>query len=370
MKIHNIYTDREVADWPIVEEIAARLNQWPVVCDDPAELFNTVASAEDPERYGKHLLWLTRNKGPFVRDCPGTSHYTCCNYEILHIGTYCIMDCAYCILQAYYHPPVLQFFVNHEAMHTALNQLFATKTIHRIGTGEFTDSLIWEPVYPIGPELIRRFASQQSAVLELKTKTANVESLLGERHAHKTIMAWSLNTPRVIATQERATAGLEKRLGAAAACHAHGYPLAFHFDPVVIYPGCEKEYESVIDRLFEQIEGDAIVWISIGSFRFMPALKPVIERRFSDSKIVYGEFVKGLDGKMRYFKPLRIALYRRIIQRIREHAPQVTLYFCMEDDEVWQKALGFTPDLFAGLPRMLDESAARHCGLEGRFRVY
>jgi hypothetical protein len=44
----------------------------------------------------------------------------------------------------------------------------------------------------------------------------------------------------------------------------------------------------------------------------MPTLKPIIARRFPASKIVYGEFITGLDNKMRYFKPLRIALYRQM----------------------------------------------------------
>ncbi|MGM0451662.1 MAG: radical SAM protein [Thermodesulfobacteriota bacterium] len=359
-----------MAEWPVTWTVVSRLNRPVAYLDGPDEVFQAIGGADDPQDYGKHCLWLTRNRGAFVRDCPGTSHYTCCNYEILHIGTYCSMDCAYCILQAYFHPPVLQFFVNHQQMHESIDTLFASETIHRIGTGEFTDSLIWEPVYPIAEELIRRFSAQHSAVLELKTKTANVKSLLGLPHNQKTIMAWSLNTPRVIATQERATAGLDQRIRAAVECRARGYPLAFHFDPLVIYDGCETEYGQVIDRLFDAIDGDAVVWISIGSFRFMPTLKPVIERRFSRSKIVYGEFVKGIDGKMRYFKPLRIALYRSIIEKIREKAPSVLLYFCMEDDEVWQKSLGFCPDAAGGLPRMLDGSAARHCGLQGRFRPH
>jgi spore photoproduct lyase len=36
----------------------------------------------------------------------------------------------------------------------------------------------------------------------------------------------------------------------------------------------------------------------------------------------------------------------------------------MEDDEVWQKSLGFTPSERGGLSQMLDEQAARHCKLE------
>jgi spore photoproduct lyase len=67
---------------------------------------------------------------------------------------------------------------------------------------------------------------------------------------------------------------------------------------------------------------------------------------------------------MRYFKPLRINLYRHIIACIRDHAPNVVIYLCMEDDEVWHKTLGFKPDDVGGLPRMLDMSAAKHCDLK------
>ena len=96
----------------------------------------------------------------------------------------------------------------------------------------------------------------------------------------------------------------------------------------------------------------------------MPDLKPIIERRFVHSKIPYGELIRGYDGKMRYFKPLRINLYRRIIDFIHAFAPHVLVYFCMEDDEVWRKALGFIPSERGGLPHMLDVSAIQHCGLK------
>jgi len=51
----------------------------------------------------------------------------------------------------------------------------------------------------------------------------------------------------------------------------------------------------------------------------------------------------------------------KMVSYIREVAPQVTVYFCMEDDEVWQKSLGFLPSERGGLPNMLDESAKKHC---------
>ncbi|MEE9496723.1 MAG: DNA photolyase, partial [Desulfobacterales bacterium] len=183
-------------------------------------------------------------------------------------------------------------------------------------------------------------------------------------HNRKTIVAWSLNTKHIIRTQERATASLSARFKAAARCESWGYPLAFHFDPLIIYDGCEEDYTEVIEDLFSHVSADNIVWISLGTLRFPSSVKTVIQNRFPNSKIVYEEFITGPDGKMRYFKPLRINIYRKIIACIREHAPDAAVYLCMENDEVWRKSLGFIPDDVGGLPHMLDASAVKHCQLK------
>jgi spore photoproduct lyase len=273
------------------------------------------------------------------------------------------MDCAYCILQTYFHPPVLRYFVNQKRLGQELKQAFNRQKILRIGTGEFTDSLIWDIWSDVSNFLIPQFAAQTNCVLELKTKTTAISKLKTQVHNCKTILAWSLNTPAIITSEEQKTAPLSKRLAAAARCESWGYPLAFHFDPMVIYPGCEEGYRTVLEKLFSAISPSRIVWISLGTFRFMPALKTIIEKRFHTSNIAYGEFVPGLDGKMRYFKPLRIALYKQMVSWINSMAPNVTVYLCMEDDEVWGKAFGFVPGAKGGLAAMLDRSAAVHCGL-------
>lgn len=330
---------------------------------DTAALYQWINRAEDPIKRAKQVLYLTRNKGGFLKQCPGTREYICCDYKILHVASFCTMDCSYCILQSYFHPPLLQYFVNRQDLDQELGDLFEQKTIARVGTGEFTDSLIWEPLTDLTDFLVTRFASQNRAVLELKTKTVNIRRLKHLDHRRKTILAWSLNTPAVIKREERGTASLEARLGAASRCQQWGYPLAFHFDPMVIYPGWENDYRQVVDQLFDHIAPENIVWISLGTFRYMPPLKPVIARRFPQSKIVYGEFIAGLDNKMRYFKPLRIGLYRRMVGWIQKAAPGVMVYFCMEDEAVWQQSMGWIPSADGGLGRLLDRRAASVCDL-------
>jgi spore photoproduct lyase len=363
MSIQKLYIDRQIAESPQVGLITERLRLTGEIVPDAQTVYDAVSAAADPVGQGKKVLFLTRNKGAFIKECPGTRAYTCCGYKILHIGSFCQMDCAYCVLQSYFHPPVLQYFVNHHDLYQELADIFAEKETQRIGTGEFTDSLIWELWTDLSTRLIPTFAGQNRAVLELKSKTTAVDNLASLDHNRKTITSWSVNTPTVIAREERGTASLTARLRAAARCESWGYPLAFHFDPIVIYKGCEKDYQRAIKIIFSSVSPKNIAWISLGSFRFMPALKPLVEKRFPKSRIIYGEFINGLDGKMRYFKPMRIKIYQDIITSIRKYAPGVFVYFCMEDEEVWRKCLGYTAAERGGLEHMLDEQAVKHCGL-------
>lgn len=363
MKVDHIFIEQALTIDHEIEVLLSHFNVSPKTVTHSRQVFDYVNSGSDPISRAKKTLYITTNKGAVVKECPGTSVYTCCDYTILHTGTFCSMDCSYCILQAYFHPPVLQYFAGLKKYSQSLDNIFSQNKIYRIGTGEYTDSLIWEPVSLIPSFLVSQFAQQDHCVLELKTKTVNIDSLLDLEHNRKTILAWSLNTPDIIQSQEKGTASLKARLKAAQKAANHGYPLAFHFDPLVIYPDCEKDYKSVIDMIFEYVTPQDIVWISLGTFRYMPALKQVIEQRFPDSTICYGEFILGLDNKMRYFKPLRIHLYQTLIQYFRTFSHELTLYFCMEDKEVWQKCMGFFPEKEGELGHLLDKSAKKHCHL-------
>lgn len=163
MTITHLFVDQAVRDDPQVRAIQARLGLPLKVVDDAGSVYRTVRQTPDEIQKGKEVLFLTRNQGSFIKDCPGTRMYTCCGYKILHVGTYCTMDCAYCILQSYFHPPVLQLFLNHRAMFAELNERLAQPVVQRIGTGEFTDSLIWETWSPMTPELVTFSRSNRMA---------------------------------------------------------------------------------------------------------------------------------------------------------------------------------------------------------------
>ncbi|MHC1724530.1 MAG: radical SAM protein [Syntrophobacteraceae bacterium] len=324
----------------------------------PEAVFEIVQAVSDAEFHSPETLEVVKFRGRFLKSCPGTRHYHCCGYRILHFGTQCTLDCTYCILQAYLNQPNLRLFGNVDEMFLELSGELESNPdrLHRIGTGEFTDSLLLDPFTGLSRTLVPFFARVSNAVLELKTKTTHVDNLLGLHHNGHTITAWSLNAGEIRKHEEPFAATLKERLDAARLCAAEGYFLAFHFDPIIEYPDWRSGYSKTLDRLFHAVDSRRIVWISLGAFRFMPDLKGIIRTRHPHSPIPYGEFIRGLDGKMRYFRDIRVEFYSLMIEKIRKIDPEICVYLCMESDDIWKESFGFSPLERGGLESMLDHA--------------
>ncbi len=331
----------------------------------PEASFEVVDRISDTRCRDPKILEVVDFRGKFLKSCPGTRHYHCCGYRILHFGVQCSLDCSYCILQAYLNQPNLRLFGNLVDLFRELSEALAQdkRSLHRIGTGEFTDSLLLDPFTELSRLLVPFFARTPNAVLELKTKTNFVENLLGLDHEGHTIIAWSLNSEEVRKREEPFAASIAERLKAARSCSGEGYFLAFHFDPIIDYPGWQSGYARTLDQLFAGVNPARIVWISLGALRFMPALKGIIRTRHPSSQIAYGEFIRGLDGKMRYFRDIRAEFYSFMVDRIRQADPDLCTYLCMEDDDIWKESFGFSPKERGGLSQMLD------CAVEKRMNM-
>ena len=100
MRISDLFIERDACALPEVAAVQSRLGIPGKIVDSMSTVFEAIADSRDPINKGKRMLVLKKNKGAFVKDCPGTRAYTCCGYQILHIGSFCTMDCSYCILQS------------------------------------------------------------------------------------------------------------------------------------------------------------------------------------------------------------------------------------------------------------------------------
>jgi len=341
-----IYVVKDCLGFPLTERVLKRLAHIPIeVVESERDAYDDLLGLEDPLSQGKKRLLLTEQKGEFVKPCPCTPGHIGCNYYIVNADIQCPMDCSYCILQSYLASPVVTVHVNREEMEKQIEAFLKKNTRSlRIGTGELGDSLALDHITDRSLDMMAFFADKKAALFELKTKTVNVDNLMKKDPPDNVVIAWSLNAESIASSNEKGAPSVAERINTAALVADQGYHVAFHFDPLILFQGWKDGYHKVIGELMANVDKKKIAWISLGALRFTSSLKPVIQKRFPESTIIYQELIKGKDGKFRYFKPVRKELFRHVIDIFKkEGGERLLFYFCMETEEVWEEILNKKP---------------------------
>lgn len=286
------------------------------------------------------MITYTQQKGKFVKHCPCTPDVVPCGYYNINLHTGCPYSCSYCILQTYLENPKPVFFTNLEDMEQELAELSRTRKYIRIGTGELSDSLALDPQTVYSRKILAVVEKFPDIIFEFKTKSAHIENILNyPKKPANVVIAWSLNPQPVIEREELLTADLCSRLQALERARNAGYKIAIHFDPLILFDGWQEAYTDLIAEISKKITLPDIAWWSLGALRFPYELREHIFKH-KHSRLFDGELVKGHDGKYRYFKPIRLELFRFVSGKIKELvSPHVPLYLCMEDKEVWIEIL-------------------------------
>ena len=361
-----IWIDRQVVDSPITAHVLDHLPEVPTaVIDGPPPIPVPTNQAALMTSAKKHL-YLTAQKGRFIRACPGATsrhmqNQLCCGYMIVDLVYNCNYDCTYCYLQSYVNAPYLTVYANVEQFFEELGTFLRThpQQLVRIGSGEFSDSLSLDPLTGFSRLLVPFVRQFPNVLFEFKTKSDLVDGFLDLDPAGRVMVSWSINPESVVQREEHKTASLAARLRAAQRCHAAGYKIGLHFDPLLYYPGWEADYEPFVAQVFNTLPPGDVTYMSMGSLRFPPALKDVVRERFPKSRLMYAELVPGADGKMRYFKPLRTEMYAKMLAWIRRHTADTGLYLCMESQEIWQKVFGHAPACSADVEQHIQGAEQR-----------
>ena len=205
----------------------------------------------------------------------------------------------------------------------------------RVGSGEFTDSLLFDDITLFSTDIIRFFKENKNIYFEFKTKSTNIDNLLKTGGTDNIVISWSVNSEKMIEDNEHCTPKLKDRLIAAKKCVQAGYGVGFHFDPVILYENWKQDYKKAVQTIFDFIDGKYIKWISLGSLRMPVQLKKVIENRFFENEILNEELLLSYDGKLRYDETKRTEIYGYLYEEIKKCSKNPVVYLCMEDVNVW-----------------------------------
>lgn len=350
-----IYLDPSVRDLPVTKRVLDYYAGLPVI-----EVTNK-SEIKQPQDFtrAKKQLYITRYLGDPLKSCQGMGDYVCCQYFTIALVSDCHLECTYCILQDYLaNNPVITIYANTDEIFSQLAERVARhpERIYRIGTGELSDSLALDPITGHSDACIKFARENPNVVMELKTKTTNIERLLNLEHAGRVVVSWSVNPQKYIDSDEHKCAALKDRLDAARRVADQGYRVGFHFDPLLMLDDWQDEYAGVVSLIAEKFAPKEIAWISLGSLRFTPGLRKTAIERFPKSRIMSGELFPSADGKVRYFRPLREDMYAHLRGLIEDKLKHVPHYLCMETKAVWKNVTGDMPPANRDVEAMLARS--------------
>jgi len=284
-------------------------------------------------------LLIHQEKYDFVKPCPCSQGNAGCGYNLINLGFGCRFECEYCFLQQYQNlhaillPANVQDFLDKIDAVTWRRGPFDRP---RIGSGEFTDSLVFDELTQYTKSIVPFFRARPHLQFEFKTKSTCVDGLLKQEGAENVVVGWSVNASTFIEQVEHFTPNLTARLQAAAEVARAGYRLGFHFDPVVPFDGWKEAYTHAAEQIAQSVPLEKVAWISVGLLRFSRELKKAVENRFPENTILDGEFLLEFDGKMRYPQALRSEVYSYFVPLLRRLFPHTHVYICMEDPALVQ----------------------------------
>lgn len=286
----------------------------------------------------KHII-KTELKGNIIGTCPVASEKTrCCNLKTLDVVQQCGFSCSYCSIQSFYHQNQVRFIENLQK-HLDDIDLDPNQNYH-IGTGQSSDSLMWGNNHNLLEYLYAFTENHPNVILEMKSKSGRIDYFLNNTPPSNMVFTWSLNPQIVVFNEEKGAASLSKRLNSARQLADKGYPVGFHFHPMIWYEGWEEDYKNLVKKLTEMFKPEEVVMVSIGTLTFIKSVIKQIRHHLLKSTILQMP-MEEIGGKMSYPFSIKKQLFSTLYDGFpASWKEQVFFYMCMEDIRLWQPIFG------------------------------
>ena len=324
-----IYVERELLSHPRVEALRARFSDLPfITIERYGEVFNRKAQNFRLQKLAPALI-VAGKQNNAVLPAPeqygfGGKH----NYYFSHLLN-CIYDCRYCFLQGMYRSAHYVWFVNYEDFARVIVEKIAE---HQTETSYFysgydCDSLALEPITQFADYFLPLFAGKSNAILELRTKSTQVRTLLDRPPLDNCVIAFSFTPEKISQKLEHKVSSNQKRLEAMKKLQQYGWNVGLRFDPLIYDDNYQDNYRDLFADVFSQLDIDSLHSVSLGVFRLPEAFYRNMQRLYPKEQL-FAAKLANRDGMISYQADIEKRLVDHCETLLLQHIPDRIYYPC------------------------------------------
>ena len=323
--VDSVYIERGVHKHPRVQRIIAKYPKAKhILIDHYGEVFNAhKQNFRLQKRNPSLILAAKQNKRvletPAQYETGGGAHY-----YFSHMLN-CVYDCRYCFLQGMLRSANYLLFVNYEDF---AQDLMAIARQHEnddkptwFFSGYDCDSLAYEPVSQFARFFLQYGPQLPNSILELRTKSTQIRSLLESPAHDNVVVAYSLAPEAVAKSIEHGAPSLLKRLEALAKLQKHGWRIGLRFDPIIWYQSYLQDYEAMIESVFQHLDTELIDSVTLGGFRLPKPFYKNMRKLYPEHWMLYAGLCEQ-QGQVQYTQEIETAALRTVSEYCHRFMPK------------------------------------------------
>ena len=286
--IDTIYLENSVRDHPRVKSILQKYSKTRLISIERyTDVFNNRSQNFRLQKLNPALI-LAKKYGRYVLPTPtGFGIGGTLNYYFAHMLN-CIYDCRYCFLQGMYSSANYVLFVNFEDFDKEIENLIRIHSKDKLTffSGYDCDSLALENLSGFVSHILPVFQKNESAVLELRTKSVQIRPLDSIEPINNCVIAFSLMPPAMSQALDHGTPPISSRLLAISKLAKMGWKIGLRFDPLIYGKNWKCHYQHLFDQVFTVIPSSSIHSVSYGPLRFPRSMYKKVSKLYPEEKLL------------------------------------------------------------------------------------
>ena len=299
-RFSHIYVEKKILNNKNTLEILSKFKDVKIIeINNYKEVFSSNNQDFHLQKLGQKLILASNKPNMIYEGAVVCESFENDNFYYTSSIINCVYDCEYCYLQGVYSSGNIVIFVDIENVFEEVEELYnKLKTLYLCVSYD-TDLLAIESICSFSEKWYYFIKDKKDLKIELRTKSGNIDKFLNLKPLDNFIIAFTLSPENIALRNEKYTASFKNRVKAIKELQEKRWKVRICIDPLIYSYNFEKNYSKMIEYLFNEIDKEKVIDISIGVFRISKEYLKKMRNQNQNSEILYYPF-ECIDGVYTY----------------------------------------------------------------------